>query len=147
MKSSSRRRPALWLAAAAVASGWAALYAIARWLILFVVGPVHEDVLMYYVAAETGLRHGWAAIYDQTTFKSVSSAYPAVAQIIDMHRPFASSPTLAWLFAPLTAFPEPVAYAIWTLFSLAALAVAWQLTAPYRGLAKSTLLLLAIGLW
>jgi len=147
MKSSSRRRPPLWLAAAAVASGWAALYAIARWLILFVVGPVHEDVLMYYVAAETGLRHGWAAIYDQTTVKSVSSGFPEVAHIIDMHRPFASSPLLAWLFAPLTAFPEPVAYAVWTLLSLAALVLTWHLTAPYGGLAKATLLLLATGLW
>jgi hypothetical protein len=142
-----RRRPPLWLAAAAVASGWAAAYSIGRWIILFVFGPVHEDVVMYYVAAETGLRHGWSAIYDQAVFRSVSSPFPAVAQIIDKHRPFASAPLLAWTFAPLTAFSEPVAYALWAVLSLGALVVAWHAVTPYTGLRKVTLLLLALGLW
>src|SRR5439155_277055 len=83
---------------------------------------------------------GWLAML-------LASCFPEVAHIIDMHRPFASSPLLAWLFAPLTAFPEPVAYAVWTLLSLAALVLTWHLTAPYGGLAKATLLLLATGLW
>jgi hypothetical protein len=144
---SLRRRPPLWLAAAAVASGWAAVYSIGRWVILFALGPVHEDVVMYYVAAETGLRHGWSAIYDQAIFRSVSSPFPVVAQIIDKHRPFASTPLLAWLFAPLTTFQEPVAYALWTVLSLGALVVAWHIAAPYTGLRKFTLLLLALGLW
>ncbi len=138
------QRPPLWLAAAAVASGWAALYSIGRWIILFALGPVHEDVLMYYAAAEVGLRHDWSAIYDPGLFRSVS---PAVAQIVDVHRPFASPPILAWLFAPLTAVPEPVAYALWTIVSLGALVLAWKIAAPYTGLAKFTLLLLALGLW
>lgn len=138
------RRPPVWLAAAAVASGWAAVYSIGRWIILFVLGPVHEDVLMYYTAAEVGLRQGWPAIYDQALFRTVSAA---AAQIVDLHRPFASPPLLAWLFAPLTAFPEPVAYALWTLLSVAALVFAWHIAAPYAGLAKFTLLLLALGLW
>jgi len=143
----SVRRPPLWLASAAVASAWGAVYAIGRWIVLFALGPVHEDVVMYYVAAETGLRHGWPAIYDQTIFRSVSSPFPAVAQIIDKHRPFASTPLLAWLFAPLTAFPEPVAFALWTVLSLGALVLAWHIAAPYTGLRKFTLLLLALGLW
>jgi hypothetical protein len=138
------RRPPLWLAAAAVASGWAALYSIGRWVILFALGPVHEDVLMYYAAAQLGLRHGWSAIYDQALFRSVS---PAVAEIVDLHRPFASTPLLAWLFVPLVVFPEPVAYAVWTLLSVAALILAWHIAAPYTGLAKVSLLLLAVGLW
>ena len=142
-----RRRPPLWLAAAAVASGWAAVYSVGRWIILFALGPVHEDVVMYYVAAQTGLRHGWSAIYDQAIFKAVSSPFPAVAQIIDKHRPFASTPLLAWLFAPLTVFPEPVAFALWTVLSLGALVAAWHIAAPYTGLRKFTLLLLALGLW
>jgi Glycosyltransferase family 87 len=141
------RRPPLWLAAAAVATGWAAVYTIGRWTLLFVLGPVHEDVVMYYVAAETGLRHGWSAIYDQVIFRSVSSPFPDVAQIIDRHRPFASAPLLAWLFTPLTALPEPVAYAVWTLLSLGALVLAWHIAAPYTSLRKLTLLLLALGLW
>ena len=144
---SAPRRPPLWLAAAAVASGWAALYSIGRWIILFVFGPVHEDVVMYYVAAETGLRHGWSAIYDQSIFKSVGVPFSGVTEIIDMHRPFASTPLLAWLFAPLTAFPEPVAYALWAVLSLGALVLAWHIATPYTGLRKFTLLLLTLGLW
>ena len=56
-------------------------------------------------------------------------------------------PLLAWIFAPLTVFPEPVAYVLWTAISVAALVFAWHLAAPYQGLAKLTLLLVAIGLW
>lgn len=143
--STSVRRPPLWLAAAAVASAWAALYTVASWILLFLLkSPVHEDVVMYYTAAEVGLRHGWPAIYDQALFRSVS---PVVTRLVDLPAPFASPPLLAWLFAPLTAFPEPVAYALWTLLLVAALVVAWHIAAPYTGLAKLTLLLLAIGLW
>jgi len=141
------RWPPLWLAAAATASGWAAVYSIGRWIILFASGPVHEDVLMYYVAAETGLRYGWSHIYDQSMFRSAGTSFPAVAQVLDSHRPFASSPLLAWMFAPLTAFPEPIVYALWTLLSLGALVLAWRIASPYAGLARFTLLLLAIGLW
>jgi len=140
------KRPPLWLAAAAVASAWSAAYTVFRWLLLFVAGPVHEDVMMYYVAAETGLRHGWAAIYDEQTFRSVAQ-FPLVGQVLDMHRPFASPPVLAWLFAPLTTLPEPAAYALWTVLSMAALVLAWRVAAPYRGLARLTLLLAAVGLW
>jgi Glycosyltransferase family 87 len=140
------KRPPLWLAAAAVASAWSALYTVVRWLLLFVAGPVHEDVMMYYVAAETGLRHGWAAIYDEQTFRSVAQ-FPLVGQVLDMHRPYASPPLLAWLFAPLTALPEPAAYAVWTGLSVAALVFAWRVAAPYGGLARVTLLLAAVGLW
>jgi hypothetical protein len=144
-QTASAQRPPLWLAAAAVASGWAAVYNTASWISTYVVrSPAHEDVLMYYTAAQLGLRHGWAAMYDEALFRSVS---PAVARIVDLPAPFASPPLLAWLFAPLTVFPEPVAYVLWTLLSLAALALAWHIAAPYTGAAKIALLLLAVGLW
>lgn len=139
-------RPPLWLAAAAVAAAWSAVYSVLRWALLFAAGPVHEDVMMYYVAAETGLRHGWAAIYDEPTFRSVSQ-FPLAVHVLEMHRPFASPPVLAWLFAPLTAVPEPAAYGVWTAVSVAALVLAWRIAAPYRGLARVTLLLAAVGLW
>jgi hypothetical protein len=139
-------RPPLWLAAAAVASAWSAIYTVLRWALLFAAGPVHEDVMMYYVAAETGLRHGWAAIYDEQVFKSVAQ-FPLAREVVDLHRPFASPPLLAWLFAPLTGLPEPMAYALWVALSVAALIVAWRIAAPYRGLARLTLLLAAVGLW
>jgi hypothetical protein len=144
-QSATARRPPLWLAAAAVASGWAALYSVASWIGTYVLrSPVHEDTLMYYTAAEVGLRHGWPAMYDQALFRSVS---PVVARIVDIPAPFASPPLLAWVFVPFTALPEPVAYVLWTLLSVAALVLAWHVAAPYTGLAKLTLLLVAIGLW
>ncbi|HEY8855707.1 MAG TPA: hypothetical protein VIN12_10665 [Candidatus Dormibacteraeota bacterium] len=56
-------RPPLWLAAAAVAAGWGAVYDIGRWIAAFVTFPAHEDVRIYYVAAQAGLRYGWSTIY------------------------------------------------------------------------------------
>lgn len=145
--SASSRRPPLWLAAAAVASGWLALYSIFFWIAKFVLqSPVHEDVRMNYVAAEAGLRYGWSTIYDQPTLRALSAGFPGSAQIINDQVTFASTPLLAWMFAPLTLFSEPVAYVIWTLVSVAALVVAWHIAAPYKGLGKLTLLFLAIGL-
>jgi hypothetical protein len=49
--------------------------------------------------------------------------------------------------APLTIFPLPTAYLIWTLVSLAALIGAWWLVCPGKGLARVTLLLIAIALY
>ena len=141
----SARRPPLWLAAAAVASAWAALFSIVRWILLFAVSPSHDDVRLYYVAAEAGLRYGWSTIYDQTVLRSVSNSFPEATRAIN-EKTFASTPLMAWLFAPLTQFSEPVAYVLWVALSVAALAFAWHITVPYKGLAKLTLLLLAIGL-
>jgi hypothetical protein len=142
-----RRRPPLWLAAAATASGTAAAYAVGFWTFLFAAGPIHEDVRMTYVAAQAGLRYGWPAIYDEATLRSLSAAFPAGARLIDPVYTYLNPPLLAWLFSPFTLFSEPVAYALWTALSLAALVLAWRVVAPYAGLAKLTLLLLALGLW
>jgi Glycosyltransferase family 87 len=142
-----KKRPPLWLAAAALASFWSAMYTLVSWVLLWHVRPIHEDVRMNYVAAEAGIRYGWASIYDQSTLRALSSGFPPDAQIIDVQKNFASAPFVAWLFAPLTIFSEPVAYFIWTVVSLAALVVGWQLAAPYKGLARWTVLFAVIGLW
>ena len=140
-------RPPLWLAAGAVASGWAAVYSIGRWIAYFVQHPIHEDVRLIYVAAEAGRRYGWSTIYDEGTLRTLSSSFPADDRTIDSVLTYLHPPLLAWIFAPLTVFPEPVAYVLWTAISVAALVFAWHLAAPYHGLAKLTLLLVAIGLW
>jgi hypothetical protein len=141
------KKPPLWLAAAAVASGWAAVYSIGRWIVQFATGPVHEDTRLTYVAAEAGVRYGWSTIYDQNVLRSLSASFPGEARYIDSVMTYVNPPLEAWMFAPLTAFSEPVAYAIWTVLSLGALVLAWYLAAPYKGLAKVALLLLFIGLW
>ena len=143
----AKPRPPLWLAAGAVASGWAAVYSIGRWIAYFVQHPIHEDVRLIYVAAEAGTRYGWSTIYNEGTLRTLSSSFPADDRTIDGVLTYLHPPLLAWIFAPLTVFPEPVAYVLWTAISVAALVFAWHLAAPYQGLAKLTLLLVAIGLW
>ncbi|HEY8841582.1 MAG TPA: glycosyltransferase family 87 protein [Candidatus Dormibacteraeota bacterium] len=140
-------RPPLWLAAAAVAAGWGAVYDIGRWIAAFVTFPAHEDVRIYYVAAQAGLRYGWSTIYDIPTLRSLSTGFAGGQTNIDSSATYISPPLLAWLFAPLTAFSEPVAYAVWAAVSLGALIWMWHITAPYSGLAKLALLLLALAMW
>ena len=146
-RSDARRRPSLWLAASFVASAWAALYSLVVWVLQFTVAPVHDDVRQYYVAAEAGLRYGWSSIYDQAILRELSSSFPQATRFINDQTTFASTPFVAWVFAPLTAFPEPVAYVLWVMVSLAALVFACWITVPYAGLARVALVLLAIGLW
>lgn len=141
------KRPPLWLAAAAVACAWGALYSAALWTFLFVRRPIHEDARMTYVAAEAGLRYGWSNIYDQGTLRALSAGFPAPDNVINPVLTYLNPPLEAWLYAPLTVFSEPVAYVIWTLVSLAALWFAWWIAAPYDGVAKLAMLLLAVALW
>lgn len=140
-------RPALWLAAAATAAGWGALYSVGRWIVLFQLYPIHEDVRIWYAAAQAGLRYGWPAIYEVATLRSLSSSFPAGQRVIDSSDMYVSPPLMAWLFVPLTALAEPAAFALWTLLSLGALVWAWYITAPYGGLARFALLLGALALW
>ena len=130
-----------------MAVGWGALYDIGRWIAAFVTFPVHEDVRIYYVAAQAGLRHGWPAIYDMATLRSLSAGFAGGQTNIDSSATYVSPPLLAWIFAPLTALPEPVAYALWAAVSLAALIWMWRVAAPYDGLPKVVLLLAALALW
>lgn len=140
-------RPPLWLAIAALVAGWAALYDVAIWVILFIRQPIHPDFRIFYVAAEAGLRYGWASIYDLTTLRALSSSFPAGQNYINPALPFINPPVFAWLIAPLTALPLPAAYAIWCAVSLAALVWAWHIAAPYTGLRKVALLPAALALW
>ena len=140
-------RPPLWLASAALIAGWAALYDVATWAILFVRQPIHPDFRIFYVAAEAGLRYGWASIYDLQTLRALSSSFPAGQNYINPALPFINPPVFAWLIAPLTALPLPVAYALWSAVSIAALVWAWHIAAPYSGLRKIALLPAALALW
>lgn len=142
-----KRLPQLWLLGGALASLWAGAHAIAVWIFLFLAMPIHEDVRLIYVAAQAGLRYGWSTIYDPATLRTLSAAFPPGQQRIDAVYTYVHPPLVAWVFAPLTVFPEPAAYLAWTVISLVALVFAWHLAAPADGLAKASLLLLAIGLW
>jgi hypothetical protein len=140
-------RPPLWLAAAAVAAAWFALYDIVAWVVLFAREPVHPDFRIFYVAAEAGIRYGWSSIYDVSVLRSLSSSFPAGQNYINSATPYIHPPILAWLIAPLTALPLPMAYALWAGLLLAALVWAWYIAAPYSGLRKAALVFLALALW
>jgi hypothetical protein len=140
-------RPPLWLAAAAVAAAWAALYDIVVWVVLFVRQPVHPDFRIFYVAAEAGIRYGWSSIYDVSVLRSLSSSFPAGQNYVNSALPYIHPPILAWLIAPLTLLPLPVAYALWSGLLFAALVWAWYIAAPYSGLRKAAFLFLAFALW
>jgi len=139
--------PPLWLAAAAVAAGWGAIYDIGRWVAAFATFPAHEDVRIYYVAAEAGLKYGWWTIYDMPTLSSLSTGFVGGQTNIDSSATYISPPLLAWLFAPLTAVSEPAAYAVWAAISLGALIWMWHISAPYSGLARFAMLALSLALW
>ena len=142
-----RRRPPLALAAATVAAAWGAAYTVERWMSAFVTLPIHDDVRYDYVAAEAGLRYGWSRIYDLPLLAQLSAGFPAPQNTIHAGGTFINPPPLAWLWAPLVAFPEPVAYAIWTVIGLGALVWAWHVAAPFSGLGKVAMLLAALALW
>ena len=142
-----RHRPALPLAAATLAAAWGALYSIGLWVVAYARLPIHDDVRYDYVAAQAGLRFGWSRIYDLDILRALSAGFPSPQNTIHPGGTFINPPLLAWLWTPLVAFPEPVAYLIWTVVSLAALVWAWHIVAPFQGLAKVALLLAGLALW
>ena len=141
------RRPPLPLAAATLAAAWGALYSVGFWVAAYVRFPIHDDVRYDYVAAEAGLRYGWSRIYDLDLLRALSAGFPAPQNTIHSGGTFINPPLLAWLWAPLVAFSEPVAYVVWTVICLAALAWTWYVTAPFQGLGKIAMLLAGLALW
>jgi hypothetical protein len=137
-------KPPLWLAAAAVAAGWGAAYSIARFVLAFIDDSVHLDTVITYVAAEAGLRYGWARIYDVATLRTLANPFRIP---VDPQSMYINTPVWAWMLTPLTAVSEPAAYALWSVLSLLALAWAWYISAPFTGVAKVAMLLTAMALW
>jgi hypothetical protein len=144
---SATARPPLWLAAAAVASFWAAFLGIVLLVRTFVDDPYGNDFRVFYAAAKVGLGAGWSHIYDADLLRAASAAFPARDQIYDSAHFYVQTPLLAWIIAPLTALPEPAAFVLWSLIGLAAFVVAWIVACPFTGLGRITLLLLGLALW
>jgi len=140
-------RPPLWLAAAALASFWAALFGVLRLIRTFLDDPYGNDFRVFYAAAKVGLSEGWSNIYDPGLLRAASAAYPVQDRVYDSAHSFANPPLLAWIIAPLTALPEPAALVIWTGLGLAAFVVAWAVACPFTGVARITLLMLGLALW
>jgi hypothetical protein len=105
------------------------------------------DFYVYYLAAQIGRAHGWAAMYDPAVF------LPPVTAAVGKPLPYLNPPELAWLVMPLSFLPYPLAAWIWTGLLVAAFVLAWHLSAPGRrmvrlihGLGAATLLPVFVGL-
>jgi hypothetical protein len=88
------------------------------------------DFYVYYLAAQIGRAHGWAAIYDPAIF------LPPVTQAIGKPLPYLNPPELAWLVMPLSYLPYTLAGWIWSLLLAAAFGLIWALVAPDRKLIR-----------
>jgi hypothetical protein len=88
------------------------------------------DFYVYYLAAQLGRAHGWAAIYDPAIF------LPPVTQAIGKPLPYLNPPELAWVVTPLTYLPYTLAGWIWTVLLAAAFGLVWFLVAPGRKLVR-----------
>jgi Glycosyltransferase family 87 len=141
------RLPPLWMSAAAATAAITAAFGVQRWVDHFVSAPYVDDFRLNYVAAEIGLTRGWSHIYDLDLQRQLSAGFGPVGSVVNTHENFVTPPPLAWLVAPFTLFSLPTGYLIWTLVSLAALIFAWWLVCPGKGLARVTLLLIAVAVW
>jgi hypothetical protein len=144
---SAASRPPLWLAAAAVACFWAAVFGLVRLIRIFVEDPYANDFRVFYAAAKVGLGAGWSHIYDGGLLRAASASFPSADSNIDSAHFYVNPPLLAWIIAPLTAVPEPVAFEVWTALGLAAFVAAWAIACPFNRLPRITLLLLGLALW
>lgn len=85
------------------------------------------DFYVYYLAAQLGRSHGWAAIYDPALF------LPPVTAAVGKPLPYLNPPELAWLVTPLSYLPYTLAAWIWTGMLAGAFGLIWYLVAPGRG--------------
>jgi len=141
------RLPPLWLSAAAITAAITAAFGVARWVEHFVSNPYEEDFRLNYVAAQIGLSRGWSHIYDLDLERQFTARFAPIGVAIDSYHNYVTPPLLAWLLAPFTLIPLPAGLLVWTFLSLAALVAAWWLVCPGEGLARVTLLLIALALW
>ena len=87
---------------------------------------IGTDFRLPYAAAEIGLRQGWSHMYDPDLQRSTVLALGHS----DLFLPYLNAPPWAFLVAPLTFIPYPIAYAVWVAAMLAALVAAALLAAP-----------------
>jgi hypothetical protein len=115
-----------------VALGICALLAIVdlQWSYTLHYMVAQPDFYVYYLAAQIGRAHGWAAMYDPAVF------LPPVTAAVGKPLPYLNPPELAWLVTPLSFLPYSVAAWIWTGVLAVAFLVVFLLVAPGRGLIR-----------
>ena len=140
----SRRWRNLGAAAGAVTAALFAVFDLYQWAAAYASDHFHNDFTFYYVAAKIGLTHGWPSIYDLSLQQQQLDMLGSGIQVAELAR-YISPPPVAWLAAPLTVLPFPVAYWIWSALLLAALGCAWYVAAPGSGRARVIYLAAAVA--
>jgi len=101
------------------------------------------DFHTYLAAATVGLRQGWSFVYDQSLV-AAAQRHLVPGQST---QPFLSPPTVAWLAAPLTAFPYWTAFGVWAVFGFLALAAALAWSGVSMGIGRSIGVVAALTPW
>jgi len=131
------RRHALVLVLAAAAI---AIVLDLQWLNTLHYRVALADFFVYYLAAQVGQAHGWAAMYDPSTF------LPLVTTAVGRPLPYLNPPELAWLVLPLSWLPYSLASWIWGVVLALALGVTWYVAAPGNGRFRMMHLVAAVTL-
>jgi len=103
--------------------------------------PKRSDFFLYHLAARIGLAHGWAEMYDPNRY--ILQLWAESGRWM----PYLNPPPVAWLVAPLTFIPYPIALAFWTTFMAACFVFAWRLMVEGSALKRYGLLLAAFALY
>jgi Glycosyltransferase family 87 len=139
-----RKRTRLW----AVGGLWAGLLLFAFDLYAAAVTyipqySVRNDFRLIYGAAETGLHHGYAHLYDLAAQQAaVEGLGPGF-----YWSPFLNPPPLVWLATPLTLLPFTAAIVVWTVLLAGACLLVWQVLATGSPLVRAAHLALWLGLF
>lgn len=141
------RRPPLRLAIPAVIGAWGVVIAVYRFATLLANDPTANDFRLDYAAARVGLTDGWPHTYDLDRLQSVSEQLAPNAGHIASYFTFVNPPLLAWVVAPLTALPLPVAFVVWSIVNVAAFVAAWRLVSAGESFERYTILILSLAVW
>ena len=92
--------------------------------------PGYADFGSYYVYGRVGVHLGWNRLYDLAAERQEWLALGGSGAIPWYPSGIIYPPLLAWVVAPFTALPLPLAYACWSVGLLSLLLLAWRLVAP-----------------
>lgn len=144
MNEPSRRWRNLGVAAGGASAALFAVFDLYQWAVAYASDHFHNDFTFYYVAAQIGVRHGWAHIYDLQLQQAGLNALGSGITIAELAR-YISPPPVAWVALPLTTLPFEAAYFAWSGLLLVALAATWLWAAPGSGRARGIFLASAAG--
>ncbi|HEY0831432.1 MAG TPA: glycosyltransferase family 87 protein [Candidatus Dormibacteraeota bacterium] len=144
MTETSRRWRNLGAAAGAVTATLFAIFDLYQWAVAYASDHFHNDFTFYYAAAKIGLANGWPSIYDLSLQQQQLDMLGSGITVAELAR-YISPPPVAWVAAPLTALPYPVAYWAWSALLIAALVGTWYLAAPGPGRTRVIYLAAAVA--